>query len=557
MTILSKRGHERRARRADSRKSRQNKLFWVDGPESRRLESRALLTLTVTTFPIPLVEIIQPDGITMGSDGNLWFAETVADQIGRMTPAGVLTEFPLSPVTVPAGSNGPQPGPTAIIAGPDGALWFTGVPGEVGRITTAGVVTEFAAPAIPPPAGSPAGTPSTPATLTAITAGPDGALWFTGVPGEVGRITTAGVVTEFAVPAVPPPAGSPAGTASSVATLSSITVGPDGALWFTGVPGEVGRITTTGVVTEFAVPLVPPPAGSPAGTPGTPVTLGAISSGPDGALWFTGVPGEVGRITTAGVVTEYATPNFTPPSNGIVTTITTGPDGNLWLTGQTAIGRITPTGTFTSFDVPGNFNTTAGLTSGPGGNLWFTEQEDGSTAGEQPAVGEITPVGVTTLHTLPLGTTLNPRQGVAIDPGAMTAGPDGALWFTEDAAIGRITTDGAIEQFPVRLNPPGATLESITSGPGGAVWFSMIATDENGNYFSSIGRITTGGAITNYALPDGTDVAGITADRHGNLWFVDNFTDPNTDATKEAIGRITPQGVITRFAIRLPKDDQG
>ena len=354
MTIFSKRDDERRTSRADSRRSKRNELSWMGTWESPRLEPRTMLTLSVTNFPIPLVEIVQPDGITKGSDGNLWFTENASGQIGRMTPAGVFTEFALPAVQPPAGSPagtaGSTPHPTAITAGPDGALWFTGIPGEIGRITTAGVVTEFALPAVPPPAGSSPGTASTPAMPTAIAAGPDGALWFTGVPGEVGRITTTGVVTEFAVPEIPPPAGSSPGTAGTLATLTSITAGPDGALWFTGVPGEVGRITTAGVVTEFAVPAIPPPAGSSPGTAGTPVTLEDITAGPDGALWFTGVPGEVGRITTAGVVTEYATPNFNPPGNGIVPTITTGPDGNLWITGQTTIGRITPTGTFTSFD---------------------------------------------------------------------------------------------------------------------------------------------------------------------------------------------------------------
>ncbi len=125
MTILSNRSDKRRRRRADSRTSKQNKLFWAEGPESQRLEARTLLTLTVTTFSIPLVALVQPDGITTGADGKLWFAETAAYKIGRMTPAGVVTEFPLPATTLPAGSSGSPPGPTAITAGPDGALWFT------------------------------------------------------------------------------------------------------------------------------------------------------------------------------------------------------------------------------------------------------------------------------------------------------------------------------------------------------------------------------------------------------------------------------------------------
>ena len=309
------------------------------------------------------------------------------------------------------------------------------------------------------------------------------------------------------------------------------------------MPGEVGRITTAGIVTEFAVPAIPGSpaiAGSSAGTPSTPATLTSITAGPDGALWFTGVPGEVGRITTAGVVSEYATPNFTPPSNGIVTTITTGPDGNLWLTGQTAIGRITPTGTFTSFVVPGNFNTIAGLTSGPGGSLWFTEQEDGHTAGEQPAVGEITPAGVTKLYALPQATTLNPSVGMPADPTVITTGPDGVRsGFGENGAIGRITTAGTIQQFP--LPNPWATVTDITAGPDGAVWFGEDA---------AIGRITTTGTITMYPLSPNSTSASITEGPDGNLWFTENLGQPGTSNTV-AIGQITPAGQIQTFA--LPK----
>ena len=36
-----------------------------------------------------------PSGITAGPDGNLWFTEAAAT-IGRITPAGTVTEFPLA-----------------------------------------------------------------------------------------------------------------------------------------------------------------------------------------------------------------------------------------------------------------------------------------------------------------------------------------------------------------------------------------------------------------------------------------------------------------------------
>ena len=65
---------------------------------------------------------------------------------------------------------------------------------------------------------------------------------------------------------------------------------------YRGSGNKIGRITTAGVVTEYPVPT----AGS---------YPGSITAGPDGALWFTeGAGNKIGRITTAGVITEYPVP---------------------------------------------------------------------------------------------------------------------------------------------------------------------------------------------------------------------------------------------------------
>ena len=85
--------------------------------------------------------------------------------------------------------------PVAITAGPDGALWFTNASNNsIGRITTAGVVTNYTNPTIADPDG--------------ITAGPDGAMWFTDRSNNsIGRITTAGVVTKYTNPTISDPDG--------------------------------------------------------------------------------------------------------------------------------------------------------------------------------------------------------------------------------------------------------------------------------------------------------------------------------------------------------------
>ena len=109
-----------------------------------------------------------------------------------------------------------------------------------------------------------------------------------------------------------------------------IAAGPDGAMWFTNytpgtpAPGTIGRISTKGTVTVFPSRKINGPFG--------------ITSGPDGALWFTNYNGNtIGRITTSGVVTTYATP-FTL---SLIQFIAPGPAGTLWFTGLTdVIGEI-------------------------------------------------------------------------------------------------------------------------------------------------------------------------------------------------------------------------
>src|SRR6266545_3960156 len=269
--------------------------------------------------------------------------------LGACLSAQTVTEFPLRP-----GSN-----PVEIVAGPDGNLWFTeytydASTAAIGRITTAGSITEFP---LPKSFGTPVG----------IASGPDGNLWFTQTDSEnnllalIGRITTTGVITEFPLP-------------RTRDNPFDITAGPDGNLWFTeGTPGgNIGRITTAGTLTEFGLPA----GGYPVG----------IAAGPDGNLWFTKSPDKIGRITTSGLVTEFPLPT----SFGHPGFITAGPDGNLWFTEGRQIGRITPAGVITEFPIATPGSGLSGITTGPDGNVWFTETGAGKigrlTIAHAPAI---------------------------------------------------------------------------------------------------------------------------------------------------------------------------
>src|SRR6266851_5201233 len=77
-----------------------------------------------------------------------------------------------------------------------------------------------------------------------------------------------------------------------------------------------------------------------------------------------------------GTITE-----FSPAS--LPRGITAGPDGNLWFAESNNIGRITPSGSITTFPVPTQSSSPEGITAGPDGNLWFTD------AGNN--IGRITP----------------------------------------------------------------------------------------------------------------------------------------------------------------------
>ena len=245
---------------------------------------------SVTEFTIPTTGA-DPTAITPAPDGALWFTESQADKIGRITTAGSVTEFQ---------HHHRRLGSIGITAGPDGALWFTETgTNSIGRITTAGSVTEFNLPtsdAVPGEHhGRPGRRPLVHRRLAFTRAAPTN---------KIGRITTSGTVTEFTVP-------------TSYPGLTSITAGPDDALWFTETFGnKIGRISTGGSVTEFAVPTS---NASPYG----------ITAGPDGALWFTETgANKIGRISTGGSVTELNGPT----SNAGLSGITLGPDGALWFT---------------------------------------------------------------------------------------------------------------------------------------------------------------------------------------------------------------------------------
>ena len=137
-------------------------------------------------------------------------------------------------------------------------------------------------------------------------------------------------------------------------------------------------------------------------------------------------------------------------------------------------------------------------------------------------------------------TPLTVAPGRAAGPVMVALGPDGNLWFTEQAGlkIGRITTSGTITEFAI----PGAQgLTGIAAGPDGNVWF----TDELSGFVGSISTSGTNVRLFPLAL-NNHHPQGITSGPDGNLWFVDEVQSGSLTSGFE-IGKISVSGHITEY----------
>jgi streptogramin lyase len=334
--------------------------------------------------------------------------------LSKTTYAITVGEMPITPIGTISGVD------SGLAADYSGNIWFvkTGVEEIIGRITPSGDISSFILPAYGDLSGG-------------ITVGPNGNIWYTKefAGGVIGRIEPDGTVMEFPAEMEYP---------------RRITTGPDGCLWVSGHHNDgrkyIARMTIDGDITLFVLDL----------TTGFPV---GITAGPDGNIWFA-VNGanKIGRITLAGKVTFFTTGSSSFD-------ITTGPDENLWFTEYDKIGRITPAGVYTSFQIPTAGSYTYGIASGPNGQIWFTDQGNN-------AVGHISTDGVYS----PLIATPSAISA----PQHITLSPNGLLWFTYSNynKIGLISESRISDYFPLNdgfswtYQVNGSVLSTRTVSPG-------------------------------------------------------------------------------------------
>jgi virginiamycin B lyase len=275
----------------------------------------------------------------------------------------------------------------------------------------------------------------------------------------------------------------------------AIVTGPDGYLWVTEViKKKLLRVSPTGTITEFSVP------GMGVGV------LQGIAAGGDGNLWFTSrEENAIRRATPDGQFTgTFSIPSkstmaksFTPGS--WPRTIIAGPDGNLWFSEMAAnkIGRITPQGKITEFEVPTKESQPYGIAFDKAGKAWFTEAAGDKVGRLDPATGKIDEFKLPSNKALPRD---------------MAAGPDGSLWFSENTIdkLGRVNSSGEIKEFDL---PKGSRPVGVAVTADGNAWYAGFGTGD-------IGRVTPEGQVTTF--PIATPKAqpfGMTIGPDGNVWF--------------------------------------
>lgn len=314
-------------------------------------------TLAIQSFPAT-TGLIQ--GITLGSDGNVWFVVSWGAPngcVGRCTPAGDVQTWPI---------NGWS---ADLVLGEDGNIWFNeiganGLPGKaIGCVTPSGTVSQY---------------PTTSDTQDPIV-GPGGNIWFGESGAFVGMVTSNGAVTEY----------------EALPGTTDLLVTPDGNVWF-GSQTNLGFVTPSGALTTIdtggngTFGLLLGPSGDTvwfgsqyssqvgqASLDGTLLGLYDTSGlpmgfclGGDGNVWFTQMADAIGSVTPAGVVSEYTTFGMGPWSPIL------GSDGNVWFPDggdgsfltQRYIGRVTPGGSVSEFLTSG---LPSSLLNSPDGSLIY------------------------------------------------------------------------------------------------------------------------------------------------------------------------------------------
>jgi virginiamycin B lyase len=177
------------------------------------------------------------------------------------------------------------------------------------------------------------------------------------------------------------------------------------------------------------------------------------------------------------------------------------------------------------------------ITSGADGNLWFTTGSDtGSVVGGR--IGRLTVNGTPTLF--PILTT-NPYNFTVLSVG-IVRGPDDNIWFDAVGSDGKgyistATTGGVVTNYQFSMTYP--TVGRVAVGPDGNIWTAIVSLNQ-AEGSNKIEICTISGSISEQTLPSYSSPYGIVAGSDGNVWFTEA-------SVPYFVARLTPAGGLTEF----------
>ena len=324
------------------------------------------------------------------------------------------------------------------------------------------------------------------------------------------------------------------------------------ALTLSACSGGGGGSSLSGGNSSVPIPAAPGVNGSNGGSnPGTqslaalllreyatPFSTFSVGATPDGRVWLDNSQ-QLALLNPSGGIPVYGALAPGESSTNHVTAMATGTDGSLWYALPAAsscsggnfgyVNNLPEAGgtpTMYTISGPGCYSIRA-LTVGPDGNVWASASgASGTGAILKFAPGHTS--GQVSTYTL------------SFNPGPITSGPDGALWFIGTSGsfgagiLARIDTSGNVSTI---ANQSGriSNLTSLASG-GGYVW----ATDQSRNY---IARFTTSGSETDYAvpIPKAVNQLGQLAVTGGFVYF----TQPYNGIGQSTTGKIGQLSITT------------
>ena len=249
------------------------------------------------------------------------------------------------------------------------------------------------------------------------------------------------------------------------------------------------------------------------------------------------------KITPGGVATTLA--NGLAGLEGAFCGVAVDAAGNVYVPGNSAIFRVTPDGTLSTFagqaGKPGwvdgtgsaaQFNAPCGLALDSAANLYVADNYNST-------IRKITPAGVVTT-----------LAGLAGGPGK-TDGAREAAHFSNPEGLaldsaGNLYVADAGNALIRQVTPAG--LVSTVAGPAGFGWPSAVALDGAGNLYvadsmeSSLFKITPGGSVITLGSGNQSfnQPHGVAADNAGNVYVADTFN--------YVIRKVTPDGTVTTLA---------